>query len=136
MAIPIPGTRLAALRPSPALLAETKRLDIPSYAAKEGAYLLSRFKTLMETQESIGNVRGKGLMMAIEFVADRKTKQPAGKNFMSELGDRIYEAGALVRIVGHSILMSPPLILTRKDSDEIADAVEAGLSQTRLSPAN
>ncbi|MBD0417436.1 aminotransferase class III-fold pyridoxal phosphate-dependent enzyme [Oryzicola mucosus] len=118
-----------------ACLAETVRLDLPANAAREGDYLLSRFRSMMDTHEAIGNVRGRGLMMAMEFVADRKTKQPAGKTFMGAVGDAMFDAGMLVRIVGHNILLSPPLVLTRKDSDEIAAAMEAGLAKVSRGPA-
>lgn len=118
-----------------ACLTETVSLNVAANAATEGAFLLSRFVALAEKYEAIGNVRGKGLMCAIEMVSDRKTKKPAGKIYMSELGDRIYDAGGLVRILGHNLVLSPPLILTRKDSDEIASVVETAFEHIRLNPA-
>lgn len=117
-----------------ACLAETTRLNLPANAATEGDYLIGRCRELAEKHETIGNVRGKGLMFAMELVCDRGTKKPVGKAYVAELADRLYDAGALVRLIGPLMVFSPPLILTRAESDEIMAAVTAAFEGMRGDP--
>ncbi|MFO1115892.1 MAG: aminotransferase class III-fold pyridoxal phosphate-dependent enzyme [Beijerinckiaceae bacterium] len=118
-----------------ACLDETFARDLPGNAADQGAFLLSSYRKLAERNETIGDVRGKGLMTALEFVADRKTKAPAGKKYMTAVYEAAYAAGALVRVSGHNLMMSPPLILDRKDAQAIVDAVTYAVESVKLDPA-
>ena len=59
----------------------------------------------------------------------------ATKNGDIERGNAAYEAGALVRVSGANMIMSPPLVLERKDSQTIVDAVTHALQSVRLDPA-
>ncbi|HPG04916.1 MAG TPA: aminotransferase class III-fold pyridoxal phosphate-dependent enzyme, partial [Rhodoblastus sp.] len=118
-----------------ACLDETFARDLPGNSAREGGFILDAFNALAQKHETIGDVRGKGLMLAIEFVADRKAKTPAGKTYMGALADAAYEAGALVRVSGNNMIMSPPLVLERKESQQIVDAVTHALDSVRIDPA-
>ncbi len=118
-----------------ACLDETFSRDLPGNAKAQGDFLLSSFQALAQKHETIGDVRGKGLMTALEFVADRKTRTPAGKKYMAALGDAAYDAGALVRVSGNNMMMSPPLILDRKEAQAIVDAVTAAVTSVKLDPA-
>jgi len=118
-----------------ACLDETFARDLPGNAKAQGDFLLSSFQALAQKHETIGDVRGKGLMTALEFVADRKTRTPAGKKYMAALGDAAYDAGALVRVSGNNMMMSPPLILDRKEAQAIVDAVTAAVTSVKLDPA-
>lgn len=91
-------------------------------ATTQGAYLLEKFQELREFPV-VGDVRGCGMMLAIELVEDRKTKAPAvdlsmqlGPKFMSEMG-------VIVRSVWQNLVVSPPLIFSREDCDEVVHAV-------------
>lgn len=96
-------------------------------AAHLGAYLLNKMKDLAKRYSIIGEVRGKGLMIGVEFVMDRDTKTPA-KDFV---GDLIYEAfnnGLLLLPCGVStIRLMPPLMLTRDLADEAVEILEASI---------
>lgn len=111
-----------------ACLAETKRLDVPTNAAARGTQLFEGLLKLQEQYELIGDVRGgKGLMTAIELVADRETKTPLDKQTAGLIQDAIYAAGVMVRISGPNLIMSPPLIVTEQDINDILGAIETGL---------
>jgi len=89
-----------------------------------GAYLLSRMAGWPDRFEHVGQVRGLGLMIGIEFVAGRETKEPAG-----HIRDRVvqlaFERGLLVLGAGESTLrLSPPLVITREQADFAAGALE------------
>jgi 4-aminobutyrate aminotransferase len=86
-------------------------------AAEVGDYLQSELKRLMAKHDCIGDVRGLGMMVGVEFVKDRQSKAPA-----PELRDRVemecYKRGLIILGAGTStIRWSPPLILTRENVD-------------------
>ncbi len=96
-------------------------------AAQMGDYLLDRMRDLATRYPMIGEVRGKGLMIGMEFVKDRQSKKPA-KQFVTEL---IYEAfynGLLMLPCGVStIRFMPPLMLTRNLADEALEIIEESI---------
>jgi 2,2-dialkylglycine decarboxylase (pyruvate) len=110
-------------------------------AATAGAYLLARLRELQGRHEQIGDVRGRGLLVGLELVADRETKEPA-----DELGravtDECLERGLSMNIVRSGTIancfrLAPPLTVSEDEIDlavEILDtsltAVLAGSSRT------
>ena len=112
-----------------ACLAETKRLNVVENAAARGTQLHEGCLRLKERHEVVGDVRGgHGLMTAIEMVSDRATKAPVGANVAATVQEVAYRHGAMVRISGPNLILSPPLVLTERDADTILAAVDAGLS--------
>jgi adenosylmethionine-8-amino-7-oxononanoate aminotransferase len=112
-----------------ACLAETQRLNVKDNAAARGDELFAGLKALMAKHEVIGDVRGgHGLMNAIELVADRDSKKPADKAVPAKVQARAYEEGAMVRVSGNNIILSPPLVLTSADVGVILSALDAGFS--------
>ena len=112
-----------------ACIDETIKLQVHRNAAARGAELWSGIQTLMERHEIIGDVRGgHGLMSAIELVENRESKTPVDGKVIERVRDETFRAGAMVRVSGNNILMSPPLILTDEDVRIILDALEAGFS--------
>ena len=112
-----------------ACLAETQRLNVKDNAAARGAQMHAGLLALMGRHEAIGNIRGgHGLMHAIELVADRTTKKPADKAVPAKVQASAYKAGAMVRVSGNNIILSPPLILTEADVNVILSAIDTGLS--------
>lgn len=111
-----------------ACLAETKRLNVIENAALRGAQLWQGVHRLKEKFGSIGDVRGgHGLMLAIELVGDRETKAAPPKTWPGAVQKGAYEAGAMVRVSGPNIILSPPLILTEVEADTILTALDHGL---------
>ena len=112
-----------------ACLAETLRLNVVENAAARGAQLYRGLLALQAKHQVIGDVRGgHGLMLALELVADRATKKPADKAVPAKVQAAAYRAGAMVRVSGNTIILSPPLVLTAADADAILSALDAGLS--------
>lgn len=77
----------------------------------------------------VGEVRGEGLMACVECVADRETKEPVMLDY--EIGKRIdahcQENGLLVRPLINMCVMSPPLIVSRPQIDELVDILRCGI---------
>lgn len=110
-------------------LQETLRLNVVENAAARGAQLYQGLLALQQKHQVIGDVRGgQGLMCAVELVADRGSKKPADKAVPAKVQDGAYKAGAMVRVSGPNIILSPPLVLTAADVDVILSALDAGFS--------
>ncbi|HEY9122523.1 MAG TPA: acetyl ornithine aminotransferase family protein [Brevefilum sp.] len=83
-----------------------------------GEYSLDALAEIMARHPSIGDVRGIGLMIGVEFVQDRETKDPA-INLRDEVVDLAFERGLLTLGCGQSVIrISPPLSTTKAEIDE------------------
>jgi adenosylmethionine-8-amino-7-oxononanoate aminotransferase len=112
-----------------ACLRETERLAVHDNARLRGAQLWDGVQALMARFDLIGDVRGgQGLMLALELVGDRATKAAPDKALPGRIQKAAYEAGAMVRVSGPNIILSPPLILSEAEAQIILDALAAGLS--------
>jgi putrescine aminotransferase len=89
-------------------------------AAVLGDRLLTGLKTL-DALDGVGDVRGKGMMAAVELVADKATKQPYPAD--ANVGARVYQEmlkrGLFTRVLGDMILLAPPLVSTEEQIEQI-----------------
>lgn len=112
-----------------ACMKETLRLKVNENAAARGAELFAGLQALGNTHDAIGDVRGgHGLMCALELVSDPATKAPIDKQSIGTLQEVAYQKGAMVRISGPNVIMSPPLVLTSDDVQTILNALKAGFA--------
>ncbi|RFP90872.1 aminotransferase class III-fold pyridoxal phosphate-dependent enzyme [Rhodobacteraceae bacterium 63075] len=112
-----------------ACLAETQRLDLKTNAAARGTQLFEGAQKLAKKYGIIGDVRGgQGLMTGIEIVSDPAQKTPMDMATMKRIHQTVYEAGAMVRLGGNNILMSPPLTITQAEVDVILSALDKGFA--------
>ena len=110
-----------------ACLAETKRLNVPVNAAARGAQLWEGLKALKAKYSVIGDIRGgQGLMLAIELAGPDKAAPPKAQP--GQVQAKAYEAGAMVRVSGPNIILSPPLVITEADATTILSALDAGFA--------
>ncbi|MBW3563803.1 MAG: aspartate aminotransferase family protein [Acidobacteria bacterium] len=104
--------------------------ELPRNAAVVGGYLRQRLEELKEKYPVIGDVRGMGLMQAIECVKDRTTKEPAPEAVL-KVFEETRRGGVLIGkggLYGNVIRLGPPLIATRADIDELVDALDGAFS--------
>jgi 4-aminobutyrate aminotransferase len=112
-----------------AVLDVLKSEKLADNAAKVGGYMLDRFQEMAEKHELIGDVRGKGLMIGIELVKDRKTKEPAREE-RNKLKKKSFERGLILLGAGDSSLrLAPPLILTKEQADVGLEIFEKTLKE-------
>jgi adenosylmethionine-8-amino-7-oxononanoate aminotransferase len=112
-----------------ACLAETKRLNVIENAAARGKQLWDGINRLKDKHSVIGDVRGgHGLMLAIELVGERASKSAPPKTQPGAVQASAYKAGAMVRVSGPNIILSPPLILSAADADMILSALDTGFA--------
>lgn len=115
-----------------ACLAEMQKRNILENAAERGTQMYNGFRKLMDQYDSIGDVRGGyGLMTAIEMVSDRETKKPIDGQTAAIVQDVAYRSGAMVRVSGPNLIVSPPLIITAQEVDVILSALNAGFAAVR-----
>ncbi len=107
-----------------------EREDLLTHAQTVGAYFQSRLKGL-EDLPLVGNVRGMGLMLCVENVANKTTKAPLPDTVgeSKRISDVAESLGLMVRPIGHLNVMSPPLTLTEGDVDFIADTLRAAITR-------
>ena len=108
-------------------IVEDERLD--RNAAEVGAHFLQRLKQVQDRHEMIGDVRGLGLMLGVELVADRRTKQAFDlkQRVGARIADLCREDGVLIRNLADTFVISPPLILDRSQVDQIVDAFDRAI---------
>jgi 4-aminobutyrate aminotransferase-like enzyme len=95
-----------------------------------GNYFRQGLESLQKKYDFIGDVRGMGLMQAIELVKDRKTKEPAPP-LTTELMEQARRAGLLIGkggLWGNVIRMSPPLNISKADVDEAIRMLDISLA--------
>jgi alanine-glyoxylate transaminase/(R)-3-amino-2-methylpropionate-pyruvate transaminase len=96
-----------------------------------GGALLERLKDLQQRHPPIGDVRGRGLMLAIEMVKDRKTKEPDAE-ITAAVFENCREQGLILSKSGphRSVLrMVPPMCLSMDDVDRIADGLDRAFTE-------
>jgi len=107
--------------------------ELVENAARMGAHLMERLRTWPARFPVVGDVRGLGLMIGIELVSDRQTKQKA-----PQLRDRVlelaFQRGLLVLGAGdNTIRLCPPLVISRDQCDFAIDTLEECLKAAMAS---
>lgn len=98
-------------------------------AAKMGHRLVVGMKKMAEKHPVIGDVRGVGLMVGVEFVKDRVTKEPV-PHLVSELEQHAFRHGLLLLGCGKStIRIAPPLVVTPYDIDKGMEIIDQCLTE-------
>jgi 4-aminobutyrate aminotransferase-like enzyme len=107
-----------------------KREHLEENALRVGKLMMSRLQEIKEKSPHVGDVRGMGLVMGVELVKDKKTKEPA-PDLTRKLIDVAAENGLLIGSVGtfgNVIRVAPPLVITEAEAHESLDIFEKALS--------
>jgi len=99
---------------------------IQANAKKIGGHLKSRFLELQERHRLIGDVRGLGLMLGVELVRDRKSKEPASTE-TAKIMELCKERGLILGkggLFGNTLRIKPPMCLTKDDADFLVDCLD------------
>jgi len=101
-----------------------------------GARLVDNLNALMEKHAVIGDVRGKGLFCGAELVSDRQTKEPMDENIVARVVSDCMQQGVIIGMTNRSVpgfnntlCLSPALIATPDDIDQISDAIDGALTR-------
>lgn len=120
-----------------AVLDEIERAGLIDNAARMGDHLASELRGLAQKYPFIGDVRGKGLLLAAEFIADPETMKPWPKewNLHQRIVDIAYDKGLIIYsrrtrggVEGDHFLVCPPMIITEAQVGEIVSILDDSLS--------
>ncbi|TIT40798.1 MAG: aminotransferase class III-fold pyridoxal phosphate-dependent enzyme, partial [Mesorhizobium sp.] len=102
--------------------------DLVGNARRVGAHLQARLRKLA-SHPLVGEVRGVGLIAAVELVADKASKAPWGKPAAlgALVNGLLQQNGVISRNMGDAIAFCPPLIITEPQVDTLVDAFERSL---------
>jgi taurine-pyruvate aminotransferase len=105
-------------------------------AEKMGEYLMDKLRMLQQKHQLIGDVRGKGLFVGMELVKDRLSKEPVDEAIPAQIAADCMEQGVIIGRTNRSfekhnntLCLSPALICTEQDLDEIVDAIDGALTR-------
>jgi len=103
-----------------------ERENLVANAHEVGAYLLERLRAAFTASPIVGEIRGIGLLAAIEIVRDRETREPfPNLNDPHYIVDVAYEHGLIARALLQCVAISPPLCTTKSEADRIVDILQA-----------
>ena len=105
-----------------------EREDLCGNAARVGDYLEKRLGELRDF-DIVGDVRGRRLMMCVEYVKDKKTRArlPDSCNISKRISNACEADGLLVRPIGHLDVLSPPLTITKEQVDFVVDTLKRAI---------
>jgi 4-aminobutyrate aminotransferase-like enzyme len=109
---------------------------LPERAATMGAYLMDGLKDRLFRHGITGDIRGKGLLIGIELVTDRESKVQLDGALVQGVVDSCKADGVIVGRSGggsrhsNTIVLSPPLVITRTECDTLIEVLDRALAQT------
>ncbi len=98
-------------------------------ATRMGGYIMKFLKGMMKQYEVMGDVRGKGLMIGIEFVKDRKTKKEAPE-LTNQIAYECFKNGLMLLTCGKNVIrFIPPLTISQRTTDQALDIFERAVEK-------
>ncbi len=99
--------------------------------AEKGAYLLKRLKELKDKHEVVGDVRGMGLMVGVEFVKDKKSKEKAPKIRNRVVKNAVQKQKLWLLGSGiNTLRLTPSYVITNEEIDDVIDRLDKAISQS------
>jgi 2,2-dialkylglycine decarboxylase (pyruvate) len=110
------------------------RERLADHAREMGSYFVRGLGELQERHECIGDIRGRGLMLGLELVADRESKRPIPE-FGAAVSRRCFELGLSMNIVqlpgmGGTFRMAPPLVVQKPEIDAAVEILDGAITDT------
>jgi 4-aminobutyrate aminotransferase-like enzyme/Ser/Thr protein kinase RdoA (MazF antagonist) len=107
--------------------------NIPTWVVRAGAHLRAGLEGLMARHELIGEVRGPGLLIGVELVRDRRTREPASRE-AGTVVEAMRERGVLIGSTGpqgNVLKIRPPLVIALEQADLLVETLDRVLSSLR-----
>lgn len=106
--------------------------NLHTHATQMGDYMRERLERLAEHHPTIGDIRGRGLIVGVDLVTHRKSREPARATARAVL-DRMRERGVLVGSTGRHgnvLKIRPPMVFSREHADLLIDTLDSVLRET------
>ena len=98
-------------------------------ARENGAYFLDGLQEVLEPLPIVGQVRGVGMWLAVDFTKDKATREPFEDDTVKAVVTRMHDHGVIASPIGTSFEMAPPLITSRADLDEVVKVAERSIRE-------
>ena len=107
-----------------------EREAFPARAASLGDHLLGQLRARLGDHPHVGDIRGKGLMCAIELVQDRRTKAefPGAEQVGARVNAEAMKRGLFTRRRADIIMLAPPIVISLEEVDQIAETMAASIA--------
>jgi 4-aminobutyrate aminotransferase-like enzyme len=115
-----------------ATLRVLRQESLGDHAAAVGDFMLRRLHDIATRAPIVGDVRGKGLLLGVELVRDRQSKDGLSRDQMREIFTSILGKGVLVMPSSSALRINPPLVISRDEAAAGLDVIETVLTGTQL----
>lgn len=95
----------------------------------DGAWFLDGLQEVLEPLPIVGQVRGVGMWLAVDFTADKSTRAPFTDDTVKAVVKRMRDYGVIGSPIGHSFELAPPLITSRSDLEEVTKVIERSIRE-------
>jgi 2,2-dialkylglycine decarboxylase (pyruvate) len=106
--------------------------ELAARADRIGQYLMAGLRILQQRHEAIGDIRGRGLLIGVEIVTDRETRNP-DKNLMTRISERCFDLGLNINRVGGPLSVwriAPPLTILKSEVDQALEIMDEAFAST------
>ena len=111
------------------VIAIKERDNLIAKAREDGEYMLDALREYLDPHPIVGQVRGKGMWLAVDFARDKETREPFEDDTVRAVVRRMYEHGVIASPIGTAFEMAPPLISSRADLDEAVRAAAQSIDE-------
>ena len=115
-------------------IAICQRDGVIANARDNGRYFLDALQSALAGSPIVGDVRGLGMWLAIEFTADKATRQPFADDTVKAVVQRMKDMGVLSSAIGNAMEMAPPLITARDQLDRAAEVTAEAVRDIARAP--
>ncbi|XP_008060864.1 alanine--glyoxylate aminotransferase 2, mitochondrial isoform X2 [Carlito syrichta] len=115
-----------------AVLAVIKEENLQENSQEVGTYMLLKFAKLRDEFEIVGDIRGKGLMIGIEMVQDKMSRQPLSREEVNQIHEDCKNMGLLIGrggIFSQTFRIAPSMCITKPEVDFAVDVLRSALTQ-------
>lgn len=96
---------------------------------EHGDYLLESLRDAVGSHPIVGEVRGIGMWLAIDFTADKDTREPLAEDHVRAIVKRMRDHGVIVSAIGTALEIAPPLVSTRAELDEASRVAAQSINE-------
>lgn len=109
-----------------------REMDVLNRVSSLGDRLIGHLNRIAESSDIIGHVRGRGLLLGAEIVADKTTRQGFApeQHVLTKIDQHARNAGIILRPQGNTITFCPPFVIDEQQVDQIAEVFEEAVSHT------
>lgn len=103
--------------------------NILSNVNEKGHYIITKFHEHLDNHKNVGDIRGKGLMMAIEFVENKESKEQISFEWGNKLSHSLHKKGIIGNYFNSTLVLYPPLNISEEEADYLIDNIVSAIQE-------